>query len=245
MLHSAAVIKTVVKLINMDDELQMLGSIILTNMLLESTVDSEAFRKVAVENMLKLVMSRDIAISEMCVLCLCFASQSESCRSVIIGKGLLEYIDASRIFKEPRISYAYLAMFENIANNPAMRSELLDEHLILRFSEVCKLNDKDLNLAVAKALYSVSCNHSNIIKLTDQNVLPILLTIWHTERENPTAKCDDVMKNLVAIVYNLCTNEVVYPKLVQHGIMRVMIDFWEVAEKDFKYAQVLLNMIFL
>ena len=50
----------VVKLINMDQDAEKmkLGAIILTNMLMVSTSDHESFRRVAVQNMQKLVLSK-------------------------------------------------------------------------------------------------------------------------------------------------------------------------------------------
>lgn len=240
MLSSMAVIKIVMKLINWDDfELIRLGAITLTNLLLQSTNEHEVFRKVAVENMGKLVMNTDEEISEMCVLCLCFASQSESCRSSIISAGLLQHIDSSNIFAEPRVSYAYLAMFENIANNPAMRSKLLDDHLVKRFSEVCKSHDNSLNLAVANALYSVSCDNMNIVKLTEQNVLSVLDTLWEMEVQSPSEHKTKLTHHIVAVVYNLSTNDSVSAKVVSQGIVKLMKKLWPVTLTEFKYMELI------
>ena len=241
MLSSGSLLSIVVRLISMQDpqdaELMKLGGITLTNILLVSTNENEAFRLKAVSCMENLVACKDAEVSEMCVLCLCFASQSESCRAKIVQ--LTKNMDSSKIFSEPRVSYAYLAMFENIANNPEMRSQLLDEHLVQRFAQVIKSNDQQLNLAVAKALYCISCDNLNVMKLTDQNVLPVFLILWHTEIANPTEKLQDLLHHIIAVLYNLCCNEACAPKLVQQGICKVFSEVWEHARKEFKYAELI------
>jgi hypothetical protein len=134
MLKSGGVVKTILHFIDHDNiDILRFGCRALTNMLYASTLEDDHFRQWAVQNMSKIASTKDSEISEMCILCLCIASQSESCRTIIVSMGMLQKIDASAIFAESHISQAYLTMFGNIANNPQMRSQLLDDHSVDRY----------------------------------------------------------------------------------------------------------------
>lgn len=61
-------------------------------MLMQTTDADIEFRKQAVANMSFLTTNTDPEICEMCVICLCFASQSETCRELIVRSGMLTRI---------------------------------------------------------------------------------------------------------------------------------------------------------
>lgn len=241
LLDSPTTVKMVVKLINNPDvELLRAGARALTNLLLKTndTAD-EAFRRNAVENMLAMAQSTDEEISEMCILCLCLASQSESCREVIVSSGLLGLIDSSSIFTEARVCYAYLTMFGNIANNPLMRKKLLDDRAIQRFRQICVVNDPQLDFAVAKAVYCVSCAPENIAKLAEQNILPMIQTMWDAEYE----KTPEFLHHLAAILYNMTTNAETQGKIVSQGIVEVIMELWGPTRKDLKMATLICGAV--
>lgn len=128
-------------------------------------------------------------IDELSVVCLCLASQSETCRITIVQTGMLQKIDPSTIFSSNRtITYAYITMFSNIANNPMMRSKVLDSHFMQRMERILMLQDANLDLAVIKAIYCVSCSLENIPILIRQGIVPFIkrmLVIPKEEDNNP------------------------------------------------------------
>ena len=230
MLNSFVAINAIMKLIMMDNDVEMQrdGGRALTNLLLQTTDADEEFRCRSVQAIPPMAKSKDEEVSEMCILCLCLASQSESCREDIVNSEMLTMIDATTIFTKPLVSYAYLTMFGNIANNPSMRTRLLDEHSMQRFTHICKSNDPYLDMAVAKALYCISCAPENIPKLAEQNILPIVSTIWAA----PYEKGLELTHHLVAFLYNMTTSKSVQSKLVSQGIVKVFSDLWPTAIQD-------------
>lgn len=240
MIESTATIKTVVKLINQSDvRLLRVGGRILTNILLKSTDQDEAFRRHIVENMANLARCRDEEVIEMCILCLCLSSQSESCRTTIVSSGVLLLMDASNIFTLPRVSYAYLTMFGNIANNPEMRTELLDEQSISRFQQICLSGDPNLDLAVAKAIYYITCAPENIVKLASQNIIPVIETIWRSKYK----KSMEIIHHMIAILYNMCIYPDVQNKLVCQGAVHAFVDLWPSAKEDVRLCKLVCSAI--
>jgi hypothetical protein len=229
MLQSQTTIKMVMKLIQHKDiELLRAGSRVLTNLLLKTNDENEDFRRYSVENMLEMAQCKDPEVCEMCILCLCLASQAESCRECIVEKELHRMIDTSTIFSQSRVCYAYLTMFGNIANNPAMRVKLLDDRSVDRFLQICVAGDQHLDLAVVKALYCVSCSPGNIMKLANQDILRIVKTIWFA----PYDKTREIVHHIVALLYNICTFEAAQALLVSQGIIEQFKILWSICKKD-------------
>lgn len=229
MLQSQTTIKMVMKLIQHKDiELLRAGARVLTNLLLKTNDENEDFRRHSVESMLEMAQCKDPEVCEMCILCLCLASQAESCRECIVEKELHRMIDTSTIFSQSRVCYAYLTMFGNIANNPAMRVKLLDDRSVDRFLQICVAGDPHLDLAVVKALYCVSCAPGNIMKLANQDILRIVKTIWSASYD----KSRELVHHIVAFLYNICTFESAQALLVSQGIIEQFKILWNICKKD-------------
>lgn len=111
---------------------------IITNLLLKTTDKDEKIRQLIVKQMSPILDTSDSELNELCVVCLCLASQSELCREEIVSSGMLQKIDPSAIFsRDGTISYAYITMFSNIANNNGMvRSDVLDDNLVERLEKI-------------------------------------------------------------------------------------------------------------
>jgi uncharacterized membrane protein YgcG len=218
MLSSSSTIKTVLHLMKKSTySFKLIGTRILTNLLLETNETDESFRQLMVENMSTITTftssplasaignSRSSSSSstapstaafnrivpegfneeefrayqeemnELSVVCLCLASQSETCRITIVQTGMLQKIDPSTIFSSNRtITYAYITMFSNIANNPMMRSKVLDNHFMERMERILTLQDNNLDLAVIKAIYCISCSSENIPVLIAQGIISFI-----------------------------------------------------------------------
>lgn len=187
MVASSICIRTILNLIHRNNlRLQKPGARILTNLLLITTEADEHFRQVMVENMGTLASSQDEELNELCVVCLCLTSQSETCRITIVSSGMLLKIDPSIIFSSNRIiTYAYITMFSNIANNPKMRTKVMDDHFLSHMKRILLLQDELLNLAVMKALYIISCAAENIPRLIQQDVLPFILDMLIIPQPKP------------------------------------------------------------
>jgi hypothetical protein len=211
-----------------DMELLRIAARALSNILRQTKDSDEKFRRKVVASIAPMVQSTDMEISEISILCLCLASQSESCREGIVQSGMLRMIDASGIFFKPRVSNAYLTMFENIANNPKMRTKVMDDKCISRFLQVCSLKDQSLDVAVARAVYCLSCAADNIIRLVNQNALSLVDSILNADYELDR----DVTELLVAFLYNLTTSAEAQGKLVSQGIVRAIVRLWEHAKED-------------
>ena len=230
MLLSAATIKTIVMLIQRTDdlELQRYGGRALTNLMVCTTNDNAELRQRVVESIGPLAACKDDELSEITILCLCIISMSESCRERIVNSGMLQMIDASTIFASESLSYAYLTMFGNIANNPTMRTKLLDDRSLNRFQQICMAGNANLDLAVMKAIYCISCARENISKLADQNIIPVIETI--TSADYP--KCPEIMLYIIVTLYNLTTVTEVQSKLVSKGLVGLLVSFWGDAKKN-------------
>jgi hypothetical protein len=230
MLSSPSTVGSIMKLLkqNGDLELQRYSGRILTNILLQTTDADEDFRREAVNNMLTMSSCKDREVSVMCIFCLCLASQSESCRSTIVSSGVLRNIDVSSIFHDPSVSYAYLTMFGNIANDPQMRTQVLDDQSVSRFMTICHSHNADLDVAVLNALYCLSCAEENLLKLCKQNSLEIIRIIWTTHSDH----CEEFFHHLVAYLFNLSTDSSIHARLVSQGIVRLFRSIWSEAKKS-------------
>jgi hypothetical protein len=225
MLASKSTVNAIMKLIKQEGniDLQRYSGRILTNILMQTTDADEEFRGKAVENMLTMASCKDKEVSEMCIFCLCLASQSESCRANIVSTGVLRLIDVSSIFHDASVSYAYLTMFGNIANNPKMRTQVMDEQSVSRFTHICEAHDPSLDSAVIKALYCLSCAKENISKLVVQNSLSIVYTVWTADYVKPP----ELMEHIVALMFNLTTEESTQAMLVSQGIVKLFYTLWD------------------
>eukprot|EP01038_Epipyxis_sp_PR26KG_P009853 gene9853-13255_t len=246
---SKIAIRTVIHLLNYNDlSIKKIGGRILTNLLLQTTNNDESFRKYIVNNMMQLVVTKDHELNEMSVLCLCLTSQSESCRSAIVVSGMLKLIDTgSTIFNDKRISYAYLSMIINIANNPGMRSLVLDAYIISRFEKISLVKDYSLDLAIAKAIYCISCSKENVHKLIEQNILEFIQVLSENEYDMSAValemtnnqnnnnnnnneygknynKPKEIAIHLISCIYNLTTVIETQNKLVSQNVVEVLIN---------------------
>ena len=61
-------------------------------MLMQTADHDVEFRRLAVEHMSFLATNTDPEICELCVICLCFSSQSEICRELIVKSHMLTVI---------------------------------------------------------------------------------------------------------------------------------------------------------
>ena len=221
MLQSSSTIKTVLNLMKKTNaRFKITGARILTNLLLETTETDESFRQLMVENMshitspvsnspqasrpsspMRFAGEEELSayqeeMNELSVVCLCLASQSETCRITIVQTGMLQKIDPSTIFSSNRtITFAYVAMFSNIANNPVMRSKVLDSHFIERMERIIRLQDANLDLAVVKAIYCISCSLENIPQLIRQGIVPFVKRMLVVSKEPPSQQDTPVNPN--------------------------------------------------
>ena len=248
MLNSQVAIRTLLRFINTNDiNLMLSGAHILTNILLKTNNLDEEFHKLIVDNIITLAKSNNKELNKLCVICLCLASQSESCRTGIVSSGMLQMIDSNTIFSDPIVSYAYITMFGNIANNPNMRSKVFDEHLIERFERICDSNMLHLQIAVAKALYCLSCSQENIPKLINQNIIPMIKTMSEftkntattnntttgtTTSTNNNAPNMELLSHLIACLYNLTIVIDIQHQLVSQGFVQVLQNLWLDVIKD-------------
>ena len=243
MLDSAATVKTVMMMINRSDEneqdLELLknGCRVLINMLARSTDQDEKFRLLAVQSMDTMAKSRDDEISEMFILCLCLASQSEGCRPAMVSSGLLASIDTRSIFKDARIGFAYLTMYRNIANDPLMRTEVVDSQSVQRFMDISKLRNPELDEAVGAALYCISCSAENLVNLTQQDAVAVVRNMF----EAPGEKTPEFIRYLVGILYNLSTCPAAQAQLVQLGFVKVALRIFQ----EFKDEELICRMLCL
>ena len=106
-------------------QLQRLGARILTHMLRESNETDTGFRKQAVESMIPLASSDDAEIADLCIVGLCYASQSEACRGPIASSGVLMILDSDSLFSNRELGYAYLTLLDNVANESSTRNQML------------------------------------------------------------------------------------------------------------------------
>ena len=128
MLGSPATVKAVLWAIggaHQSVQLQRLGARILTHMLRESNENDTGFRKQAVENMIPLASSEDGEIADLCIVGLCYASQSEACRGPMALSGLLMILDSQSVCTNRALGYAYLTLIDNVANESSTRSQML------------------------------------------------------------------------------------------------------------------------
>lgn len=233
MLSSSSTINSIMKLLNHHGgsttiELQRYSGRILTNLLLNTTDADDDFRRLSVNNMIKMSCCKDPEVSKLCIYCLCLASQSESCRITIVSTGVLNNIDVNSIFDNPSVGYAYLTMFGNIANNPQMRTQVLDGQVIKRFDTICKISNIELDLAVIYALYCLSCAQENLYLLCKQNSLNIIRMIW---QHHSNQHCHRFLHHMIAYLFNLTADYEIHPHLVSQGIVQIFSNLWNEARK--------------
>lgn len=241
MLSSSSTVNSIMKLINQDGniELQRYSGRILTNILMQTDDSDEKFRREAVLNMVNMSKCKDKEVSEMCIYCLCLASQSESSRAYIISTEVLKNIDVSSFFNDPSVSYAYLTMFGNIANNPLMRIQVLDDHSISRFHAICELHNINLDIAVINALYCLSCAEENLPRLINQHVLEIIEIVWNADHD----MSDDLLHHIVAFLFNLSTDYNMLGVLVRQGIVKLFVSLWDQAKRKIHTATLVIASI--
>jgi hypothetical protein len=241
MLSSSSTVTSIMKLITQEGnvELQRYSGRILTNILMQTDDSDEKFRKEAVLNLVNMSKCKDKEVSELCIYCLCLASQSESCREDIVSSGVLKNIDVSSIFNDPSVSYAYLTMFGNIANNPKMRIKVLDDSSIDRFRAICNLHHSNLDIAVINALYCLSCATENLQRLVHQHALEIIEIIWNTDH----SLSGETIHHIAAFMFNLTTDYLMLGLLVSQGIVRLLVALWEHAKLKLRTATLVIAAI--
>ena len=225
MLSSTSTVNAIMKLIKQQGipELQRYSGLILTNILMQTTDADELFRRQCVNSMTQMASCSDREVNEMCIFCLCLASQSESCRADIVSSGVLRLIDVSSIFSNKSVSYAFLTMFGNIANNPSMRTKVLDDLLIDKFLQICKAHDKELDEAVMNALYTLSCAKENLVHLVNQKSLDIIRMVIEETQHEVSKEFNYLM---LAFLYNLTTEEETHAVLVSQNICQFLTKLW-------------------
>jgi len=241
MLSSTSTVNSIMKLIKQEGnpELQRYSGRILTNLLMQTTDADESFRRQCVNSMRQMASCSDQEVSEMCIFCLCLASQSESCRADIVSSGVLRLIDVSSIFSNNSVSYAFLTMFGNIANTPSMRTEVMDDLLLNKFKQICKSHDKALDEAVMNALYTLSCASENLVALVQQNSLEIIRMIME---QNSYRVSDELNCMMLAFLYNLTTEPEAQAMLVSQKICEFLKILWPTIVKVRSFELCLLAM---
>lgn len=239
MLSSSSTVNAIMKLIKQEGnaELQRYSGRILTNILMQTTDADESFRRQAVLNMEQMASCSDREVNEMCIFCLCLASQSASCRADIVKSGLLRLIDVSSIFSNKSVSFAFLTMFGNIANNPSMRTEVMDDLLIDKFKQICKTHDRALDEAVMNALYTVSCASQNLASLVHQNALDIIEMIMEDTSYELSMEFNYL---ILAFMHNLTTETSSQAQLVSQKICKYLAKLWPTIVKSGSYELCLL-----
>lgn len=225
MLSSSSTVNAIMKLIKQEGnaELQRYSGRIITNILMQTTDADELFRRQCVNSMTQMASSSDREVNEMCIFCLCLASQSESCRADIVSSGVLRLIDVSSIFSNKSVSYAFLTMFGNIANNPSMRTKILDDMLIDKFVQICKSHDKELDEAVMNALYTLSCATENSVALVNQKSLDIIEMVMVEADYKVSQEFNYLM---LAFLYNLTSAVETQSVLVSQKICQYLKKLW-------------------
>lgn len=244
MISSPVTVRTILSLLHRDEmQLKKATARCMTNMLLETTENDDSFRKLVVENMHSIASTHDEELNELCVICLCMASQSEECRTAIVKREMINKIVASAIFStDPTISFAYITMVSNIANNEEMRPKILDGQLIAKFQRILENKDPKLTLAVAKALYCISCSLDNIPKLVAQNILPFLENNFDFSDEG-SPSIPALNSHLIACLYNLTVDPSVHHTLVSAGVVQLLVKTWPEARKDQKICTLVMLAI--
>lgn len=129
MLESPASTKAVLWAIGVRDvELQRLGARALTLMLRHSGDGDVKFRKEAAEAMVPLAACADPEVVELCVVAMCYVSQSDVCRAALAASGINLEVNRQqghRVFSDPCLAYAYLTFVDNVANDATVRGTLL------------------------------------------------------------------------------------------------------------------------
>ncbi len=245
-LHSAVTVKVVMAfIVSSKVALLRYGSRILLQMLQATEKKDEKFRVIAVERM-AVVSCNDEEVSKLTILCLCLCSQSELCREVIVRCGILHSIDAYTIFRESRLSFAYLTMVGNIAQAPSMRARLLDSSSLSKFDEMTNnKEDPAIHLALSKVLYNLSCSEENIAffaNVTDKDSkfpmegsiqLSRLCRITASLLENPhvTVK-DEIFKHMAAFLYNLTIRTEFTNAFLAQGVVLILKELWSKIKND-------------
>lgn len=240
MLESSTTVKMITKLLGLSDiVLVRIGARILLHMLAQTMDKDEKFRLSSVESLVKVATVNDEEVNEICILCLCLASQSHACRESIVELGMLSHIDSPTLFTDSRVCYAYLTMFSNIATDPILRLKIVDDHTIERCRQICMAGEYEVDLAVTKALYCVTCATENIPRLADQNVLSIIQNICDADY----AKDHQLLFHLIAVLYNMTTYSAVHAKLVSSGIIELFQILWDQCHADLKIITLICSSV--
>jgi len=245
MLQSSATVKTAIFLIQQkqDLELQKIGGRCLNNLLLAQGSKEGAkysdFRSHVVTNVHPLTENGDEECGELTIAILCKLSCFDDCKELIVNSGMLRKIDSGHMFGSKSLSIAYLTMLSNIASNLSMRSKILNDRTIEKFTSMCLVEDAYIDLTVVKTVYALSCAKDNLATLAN-NTVQLLYTIWNADYE----KDSDVIFYVLDIIYNLSTGSAVEQnKLVSQGVVDFVSELWPEAQKYQKSCMVACNVI--
>ena len=119
---------------------------------------------------------------------------------------------------------------------------LLDrpELLMERFHKVLSLKDRNLDYAVCKTMYALSCAVENISKMAEYKVLEMMSMMWDREGEEPSegqqgglnkdAHSSKVL--LIGTMYNLSTLCELHTHLVKVGYIELLMCMWPHAVRN-------------
>lgn len=242
MLSSSSTVTAIIKLLqqNSNVDIQRDSSRIITNLMLQTSDSDDDFRRLVVNSIQAMADCKDKLVNEMCVYCLSLASQSKSCRPSIVASRILDKLDIRTIINDKSVCFAYLTMIGNIADHDEARSKILeDDHLIDRFLGICSKHEMDLDLAALSALYCISCDHENIVKLAKQNGIRVMKMIWETEYE----KSARTLHYVLAFLFNLTTVKQSQAQVVSQGIVAFLMKLWPQAVKSYHTCMLVMNSI--
>lgn len=245
MLESSATVKTAIYLIQQknDLELQKIGGRCLNNLLLAQVREDGAkytdFRAHVVTNVHPLTENGDEECAEMTIAILCKLSEFDDCKEPIVNSGMLRKIDSGHMFGSKSLSIAYLTMLSNIASNLSMRSKILNDRTIEKFTSMCLVEDAFIDLTVVKTVYALSCAKDNLAILAS-NTVQLLYTIWNADYD----KDSDVIFFILDIIYNLSTGSTAdHCKLVSQGVVDFIYELWPEAQKHKQTCMAACNTI--
>ena len=103
--------------------------------------------------------------------------------------------------------------------------------------KIAVMNDRILDLSIARAVYTISCAPENLPKMAGHNILTLVKLLWDAqaavEEECPESlHPQDLHKLLIATMYNLSTHLESQNLLVTGGYIELVMSMWEVAKKD-------------
>lgn len=103
--------------------------------------------------------------------------------------------------------------------------------------KIAAMNDRILDLSIARAVYTLSCAPENLSKMAGHNILTLVKLLWDAqaavEEDSPeSVQPQELHKLLIATMYNLSTNLESQNLLVTRGYIELVMSMWEVAKKD-------------